>query len=531
MIERADGTLYSNHQMPPNFEPNVLIKGNYISAMTLIRTADFPMFDENIGRLQDWDLWLTMLERGKIGIDCHKMIFTTPEREGITKGGLETYKEAEAKIRAKHDALCSTVFIKGGSKFRQTELFIAPHCDDETLFGAYTIMDRKPLVACFTNMNLTDNNPGRPAETASAMKMLGVDVVFITSLGEIDGDFDVVYAPMLEYGHPSHDLIHNMAKAKYSNVIYYSTYRSGSDLLPRGPVRVEATEEMKQKKLDALLCYHSQIKATRCHFVQANKDEYVDRKIINTAICCIAKDEDDYLSEWIDYHSKIGFEQFIIYDNESKIPITQTIQGRNNVLIIPIENAEKVQFAAYQHCLDNFKNNYNWIGFIDVDEYIVMHEARNINDALKEYEQPGIGGLGINWVMFGSSGYIEKPKIKTIEAYTRSVPKDNEINKHIKTIVRPRKAIGPFTPHAFEYVAGHHCVNEMHKPISGPFSTHSSTVFQINHYFTRSKKEWLLKIKRGRADGGKARTIEEFNKYDSLCTDTDMSISNINKRI
>lgn len=39
------------------------------------------------------------------------------------------------------------------------------------------------------------------------------------------------------------------------------------------------------------------------------------------AACCMAKDEDLFLKEWIAYHYLLGFEHFIIYDDNSTIPI------------------------------------------------------------------------------------------------------------------------------------------------------------------------------------------------------------------
>jgi hypothetical protein len=85
------------------FNINKLKKGNYISTMSLIRKADFPGFDENIKRLADWDLWLTMAELGKTGIYCGKEIFSTKIRTGITHFNKSISIEDALKIvRAKH---------------------------------------------------------------------------------------------------------------------------------------------------------------------------------------------------------------------------------------------------------------------------------------------------------------------------------------------------------------------------------------------------------------------------------------------
>ena len=49
----------------------------YIHTMSLIRANDFPKhgWDENIKKLQDWDLWLTMSSQGKKGIFIDKFLF------------------------------------------------------------------------------------------------------------------------------------------------------------------------------------------------------------------------------------------------------------------------------------------------------------------------------------------------------------------------------------------------------------------------------------------------------------------------
>jgi glycosyltransferase involved in cell wall biosynthesis len=79
-----------------------LRSGNYIPTMSLIRSVDFPGFDENIKRLQDWDLWLTMFEQGKTGVYCGKLTFRTKRRDGITYGKNISWEEAVRAVRKKH---------------------------------------------------------------------------------------------------------------------------------------------------------------------------------------------------------------------------------------------------------------------------------------------------------------------------------------------------------------------------------------------------------------------------------------------
>lgn len=84
------------------FDPWLLSRTNYISTMSLIRRALFPGFDESIRRLQDWDLWLTMLSRGHVGTYVGQILFETARRPGITFGGAVTWYEADLAIKQKH---------------------------------------------------------------------------------------------------------------------------------------------------------------------------------------------------------------------------------------------------------------------------------------------------------------------------------------------------------------------------------------------------------------------------------------------
>jgi glycosyltransferase involved in cell wall biosynthesis len=85
------------------FDADRLRRTNFISTMSLIRRPDFPGFDETLNRLQDWDLWLTMLERGKVGVYCGpQIIFETEKRNGLTYGSNLTWEQARAIVAQKH---------------------------------------------------------------------------------------------------------------------------------------------------------------------------------------------------------------------------------------------------------------------------------------------------------------------------------------------------------------------------------------------------------------------------------------------
>ena len=93
-----DGQIQCNEE----FNEFHLMEYNYISTMSLIRTKDFPGFDEDIKRFQDWDLWLTMITDNKYGVYGGEVIFNTIDKDGISRNGELTCDEGVNIIKAKH---------------------------------------------------------------------------------------------------------------------------------------------------------------------------------------------------------------------------------------------------------------------------------------------------------------------------------------------------------------------------------------------------------------------------------------------
>jgi len=98
-----------------NFDAEKLKKMPYIHTTSLIRREHFLGFDENIKRLQDWDLWLSMLGRGYIGIFIPEILFRVKSGGKISKWlpsffykfswlkSVKKYNEAKKIIKKKHE--------------------------------------------------------------------------------------------------------------------------------------------------------------------------------------------------------------------------------------------------------------------------------------------------------------------------------------------------------------------------------------------------------------------------------------------
>ena len=237
-------------------------------------------------------------------------------------------------------------------------------------------------------------------------------------------------------------------------------------------------------------------------------DEEQD-KDAKVAICLICKDENKYLQEWIDYHKSLGFNHFFIYDNNSKIPISETIVNQSDcTVIIWKEDQLGKQNKAYFDCCKKNKQ-FDWIFFIDTDEFLILKKHKTVQEFLSKYK--GFLAVGLNWICYTSSGYEDR--VEWFK-YHKFIPLNNQINKHIKSFVKPRYIkYAPRDPHKFSVVT----VNEHKQLIDGPLFSHSSDIAFIRHNITRSKNEYLDKINRGRGDGAPPwHTIETFNAFEKL---------------
>ncbi|MBQ7665183.1 MAG: hypothetical protein IJS42_00545 [Synergistaceae bacterium] len=136
---------------------------------------------------------------------------------------------------------------------------------------------------------------------------------------------------------------------------------------------------------------------------------------------------------------------------------------------------------------------------------------------------PNAGGLGVNWLIFGSSGYKTKPEGGVLENYTMCAEKNFRPNYHIKTICDPLKVLCLVNPHFAIYRRGFHTLTENGEIVEGYLTrTVSFEKIRINHYFSKSKEEFMEKRERGTGLATK-RPIDDFYGHDqNVICDTEI---------
>ena len=225
-------------------------------------------------------------------------------------------------------------------------------------------------------------------------------------------------------------------------------------------------------------------------------------------LVCIAKDEDDYLQEWLDWHFSLGFDEAFVYENNWRSSVCKDCK---RVHFIPFDGPVK-QLEAYQHFMNVFSKDFDWAAFIDVDEFIMPRQDVCLRKWLVAKDPwPSVG---LNWRLFGDSFLSGKPQ-STKSVLQRFHFGAKTLNKHVKQIVNLewfRLLCAPMphflTPHCTS-IASVSASKKQHI-FSGPFQEQDlgqDHDFELWHFVTKTYEELEKKIARGRADAPLKRDI------------------------
>ncbi|KAK6138822.1 hypothetical protein DH2020_027434 [Rehmannia glutinosa] len=134
-----------------------------------------------------------------------------------------------------------------------------------------------------------------------------------------------------------------------------------------------------------------------------------------------------FLKEWVLYHSKIGVEKFVLYDNGSDDDLQKSVdelvkQGFD--INTYFWRWPKTQEAGFSHSAIYAKDVCSWMMYLDVDEFIYSPNWQNFSEPSKSLLHPLIlsnssklGQISINCHEFGPSDQKEHPIMGVIQGY------------------------------------------------------------------------------------------------------------------
>lgn len=253
------------------------------------------------------------------------------------------------------------------------------------------------------------------------------------------------------------------------------------------------------------------------------------------SICAIFKNEAEFLKEWITYHIVAGVDHFYLYNNNSDDNYADVLkpfidEGLVHLIDWPYEQG---QMSAYEDCYNKSRNDTNWLGFIDIDEYVCPVSHTSIKDFLTTFDK--FPGVAIYWKQFGSTGHLQHNENKlVIEQYTQSWSKLSTFTKMFCNM--------NFEIHSFEnmhiicsniYGFKINPVNQFQNVIHfgiNRMSMFKNNPIQINHYWGKAYNCFVKnKINRSDAYYENGKKMSEQRKqllksHEQMCTTRDYTI-------
>lgn len=223
------------------------------------------------------------------------------------------------------------------------------------------------------------------------------------------------------------------------------------------------------------------------------------------AVCLYVRNAENDIEEWIAYHSVTGANAFVIYDNGStdRTAAKATAMGTvADVRVVPWghKTGPRAQVEAYEDCLERFKGQFEWLLFLDSDEFLVSTDGRPMKSLLdgRFFD----AAIAFNWACFGSNGHVNRPPGLMIEEFTARSDESFGPNEHTKVMVRPDLVKSCSNPHYFEMNGP--MVRSDGRPVDWKAQGHTHTIdlsgWRVNHYFVRSREQWDAKLARGYRD-------------------------------
>ncbi len=227
-----------------------------------------------------------------------------------------------------------------------------------------------------------------------------------------------------------------------------------------------------------------------------------------SSVILLIKDENKYLSEWINWYYGLGFDHIFIYDNGSVEDVNDVIETldadiQNTITVIEWkDHYDNIQQDAYNNFLENYREQCKWCLFADSDEFLrFTNGATNVNDFLKDFDDyTEIWGYLEEYNANGQESYEDKPvrerftqKFDTYEMYYwKNFMQVNRIDKFNR----------------------HYAYYDTNKGKCYQNENINKDLFVIEHYYTKSWEEWENKIlSRGACDPKYKRKLNDFFKY------------------
>lgn len=261
------------------------------------------------------------------------------------------------------------------------------------------------------------------------------------------------------------------------------------------------------------------------------KKKNFEPKKYHISICGCFKNEARFLKEWIEYHLMMGVDHFYLYNNNSDDNYKEVLKNYVDRGIVTLEEFPEIpaQPGVYQHWYNNYRQESDWVSFLDMDEFFVPLKHNTLRDWLDDHSKYPV--LLVYWKMFGTSGIMKHDDTRLVsEQYTVSWPKFDAIGKLLYNTNYDVVALKRGSMHSIKVwyhgikippinMYGHFVQAGIHR------TNNKTPDIQLNHYWSKAFDIYELKHKRGSGAFGKSwKTFDQFCWHENHNTSSDFAI-------
>lgn len=146
---------------------------------------------------------------------------------------------------------------------------------------------------------------------------------------------------------------------------------------------------------------------------------------MKVALCCTACKEQYYIKEFVEHYISLGFDKIFIYDNNDKDD-NDIDNGLNSlsdkqmsfIEIIDKRGLKLTQVEEYLECYNAHGDEYDWICYFDVDEFLELPKHGEIHKFLNQNKFNKYNLIRINWVLYNDNNLIYNKDYKIQKVFT-----------------------------------------------------------------------------------------------------------------
>ncbi|MBF9060654.1 glycosyltransferase family 92 protein [Rhodobacterales bacterium HKCCSP123] len=248
---------------------------------------------------------------------------------------------------------------------------------------------------------------------------------------------------------------------------------------------------------------------------------------MNLVLVTSLKNEGPYVIEWLAYHKSIGFDDVVIFENDSDDftdLILKRLEAMGEIGFVKNHSYENNPQAHSYRIFRGMEayRTADWVFCIDGDEFFVPKQHDRVTDFLNDYHDAD--AIAVNWLNFGSAGQEAWVDEMVTRRFRRCAPFVHQANRFFKCFHRPGTLFRTFGIHrpwpkapveTFVYPDGTMVEHEAQMGRAPAISEELAQRHQLcslNHYSLKSRQEFDLKKRRGRG----ARPDVPYGKGDKF---------------